>query len=194
MFPFLAIFLTFCLVLGYYIKKGDASQKEVMDGFFEKERLANQVRKKDISQLNYITIPFEKIPPSINTQLEKDFFSFAEKTMVNFNGISNTDLKLQYGTANLNLLSEYDANYMDFIALLPKYAEELVSAGHTATAQMLLEFAIDTNADSRKIYAQLIAIYQETNQPEKLEYLMQASNSLPEMTKALIQNDLSAIL
>jgi len=194
MFPFLAIFITFCIILGYYIKKGDSSQKEVMDDFFEKERLANQVRKKDISQLNYITIPLEKIPHSINTQTEKKFFSFAEKTMVNFNGISNTELKLQYGTANLSILSEYDANYMDMITLLPIYVDELLEAGQLETAQLLLEFAVDTKADSRKIYTQLISIYKETNQYDKFDHLMTTSNELPETTKTIIQKDLSAIL
>lgn len=193
MFPFLAIFIIFCIVLGYYIKKSDTSQQEVMDDFFEKERQSNQIRKKDISQLNYITIPFEKIPYLINTPTEKIFFSFADKTMLNLNGISNTDVKLQYGTANLNILSEYDTNYMDMICLLPDYVNELLEAGHTDTAQMLLEFAVDTRADSRKIYNQLISIYKETNQMDKIDYLITASEELPEITKAIIQKDLSSI-
>lgn len=190
MFPFLTIFIIFCIVLSYYIKKGDASQKEVMDNFFEKERLANSVRKKDISQLNYITIPFEKIPQKLDTSTEKEFFSFAEKPMVNFNGISNTDLKLQYGTANLEILSKYDANYMDMIALLPAYADELLAAGDYDTAQMLLEFAVNTKADSRKIYQQLTQIYRETNQADKIQYLITASNDLPGMARTIIQKDL----
>ncbi len=193
MFPFLAIFIIFCAVLGYYIKKGDASQKEVMDNFFEKERLANAVRKKDISQLNYITIPLEKIPHQLDTNTEKAFFSFGEKTMVNFNGISNTDLKLQYGTANLSELSEYDINYMDMIAILPEYAKELLDAGYVDTAQMLLEFAVNTNADSRIIYQKLASIYKETNQTDKIQYLMTVSESLPPIPKAMIQKDLSAM-
>ncbi|MBQ6843406.1 MAG: hypothetical protein IJO60_02085 [Agathobacter sp.] len=193
MFPFLAIFIIFCVVLGYYIKKGDASQKEVMEEFFEKERLANEVRKKDISQLNYITIPFEKIPQQLNTSTEKEFFSYAEKTMLNLNGISNTDLKLEYGTANLAILSEYDTNYMDMISLLPAYVEELLAEEQTDTAQMLLEFAVHTKADSRKIYQQLVSIYKETNQTEKINDLKTASESLPEMTRTIIQRDLSSI-
>lgn len=193
MFPFLAIFIVFCVVLSYYIKKGDSSQKEVMDSFFEKERLANQVRKKDISQLNYITIPLEKLPLPLDTPTEKEFLSFAEKTMVNFNGISNTDLKLEYGTANLAILSEYDTNYMDMIALLPTYAEELCEAGYIENAQALLEFAIESKADSRKIYKQLAAIYKDTNQSEKINDLFAASNELSELTKTLIQKDLSSM-
>lgn len=193
MFPFLTIFIIFCVVLSFYIKKGDSSQKEIMDGFFEKERLANEVRKKDISQLNYITIPFEKIPQQLNTSTEKEFFSYAEKTMLNLNGISNTDLKLEYGTANLAILSEYDTNYMDMISLLPAYVEELLAEEQTDTAQMLLEFAVHTKADSRKIYQQLVSIYKETNQTEKINDLKTASESLPEMTRAIIQRDLSSI-
>lgn len=193
MFPFLAIFITFCVILGYYIKKNDSSQKEVMEDFFEKERLANAVRKKDISQLNYITIPFEKIPHSTFTQTEKDFFAFSEKTMVNFNGVSNTDLKLQYGTSNLATLSEYDTNYMDMITLLPIYVDELLEAGYTDIAQIILEFAVDSKADSRKIYRQLVSIYKTTNQMDKIDYLMTASGDLPEIARTIIQKDLSSI-
>lgn len=193
MFPFLAIFIVFCAVLGYYNKKSDTSQKEVMENFFEKERLSNAVRKKDISQLEYITIPFEKIPQELNTLTEKDFFSFAEKPMLNLTGISNTDLKLEYGTANLAVLSEYDTNYMDMISLLPTYVDELLEAEQIDTAQALLEFAINTKADSRKLYQQLVSIYKETNQLEKIDHLKNMAEQLPDMTKNIIQNDLSSI-
>lgn len=193
MFPFLAIFIVFCLVLNYYIKKGDSSQKKVMDDFLEKERLSNGVRKKDISQLNYITIPFEKIPQKLDTSTEKAFFAFADKKMLNLAGISNTDLKLQYGTANITILTEYDTNYMDMVALLPEYVNELLEAGQTDTAQMLLEFAVNTRADSRKIYQQLVSIYKDTQQLDKIDALVTASNELPEITRNLIQKDLSAM-
>ena len=160
---------------------------------YASRRLANGIRKQDISQLNYITIPLEKIPQKLDTMTEKDFFSFAEKPMLNLSGISNTDLKLQYGTANLEFLSGCDTNYMDMIALLPAYVEELLEAGQMDTAQMLLEFAVNTKADSRKIYQQLISIYQKTNQIHKLEHLKTVSNELPELIRGIIQKDLSAV-
>ena len=193
MFPFLAIFITFCLVLTYYIRKSDASQQKVEDEFWEKERLANTVRKKDISKLDYITIPFEKIPQKLDTLTEKKLFALADKPMLNFTGISNTDLKLQYGTANINILSEYDANFIEFVSLLPEYANELIESGSKDTAIMLLEFAIDCNADSRKIYQQLATLYQENHQPEKLDILWKASENLPELTKKAVQKDLSSM-
>ena len=193
MFPFLAIFITFCLVLTYYIKKSDASQQKVEEEFWEKERLANTIRKQDISKLDYITIPLEKIPEKLHTSTEKKLFELAEKPMLNLTGISNTDLKLQYGTANITVLSEYDTNFTDFVALLPEYTQELLDANQQQTAQMLLEFAVDCNADSRKIYHQLAVLYQENNCPEKIQQLILKSENLPELTKKSIQKDLSSI-
>ncbi|MBQ3557935.1 MAG: hypothetical protein IJA07_00295 [Agathobacter sp.] len=155
MFPFLAIFIIFCLVLTFYIRKNDAAQQKVQDEFWEKERQSNAVRKKDITKLDYITIPFEKIPVKLETSTEKAIFALAEKPMLNFVGISNTDLKLQYGTANLDILTEYENNFLEFVALLPDYTAELVEAGEIESARMLLEFAVSVNADSRKINKQL---------------------------------------
>lgn len=193
MFPFLAIFITFCLVLTYYIRKNDADQQKAQDEFWEKERLANAVRKKDISKLDYITIPLEKIPAKLNTSTEKKLFELADKPMLNLTGISNTDLKLSYGTANLNILSEYDTNFSAFVALLPEYVTELQEAGQTDTAQILLEFAITCNADSRKIYEQLASIYKEQNKLDKFDDLFTASERLPELTKRAVQNLLSSM-
>lgn len=161
MFPFLAIFIVFCLVLTYYIRKNDAAQQKVQDDFWEKERQSNAVRKKDISKLDYITIPLDKIPVKLCTSTEEAFFALAEKPMLNFIGISNTDLKLQYGTANLEILTEYENNFINLVALLPDYTSELIEAGEKETALMLLEFAISVNADSRKIDNQLAALRNE---------------------------------
>lgn len=151
MFPFLVIFIVFCLVLTFYIRKNDTAQQKAQHDFFEKERLSNTVRKKDISKLDYISIPLDKIPVKLESSTENTIFALAEKPMLNFVGISNTDLKLQYGTANLDILTEYENNFLEFVALLPDYATELVEAGQKESAIMLLEFAVSVNADSRKI-------------------------------------------
>ena len=161
MFPFLAIFIVFCLVLNFYIRRNDSSQQKVMDDFWEKERTSNAVRKKDISKLDYIIIPLDKIPVKLETSTEKAIFALAEQPMLNLVGISNTDLKLEYGTANLETLTQYENNFLDFVALLPDYTTELSDAGEKETALMLLEFAVSVNADSRKIDNQLAALKEE---------------------------------
>ena len=194
MLPFLLIFIIFCIVLAYYIRKNDAAQEKVMSDYWDKELKSNAIRKKDISKLDYITIPLEKIPEKLETSAEKTFFSFADKPMLNLSGISNTDLKLEYGTANLDILSEYDLNFTDMLAILPVYTKELEEAGQTDTARMLLEFAVNCNADSRIVYQQLSAIYNEADEPDKILWLLKCSENLPSMTRQIIQKDLNALI
>lgn len=194
MLPFLTIFIIFLIVLTYHIRKSDSAQAKVQEEFWEKERRSNATRKQDISKLNYITIPLEKIPQQLHTSTEDAFFALADKKMLNLTGISNTDLKLQYGTANLPLLSEYDTNFTEMVALLPEYTQELIAAGQEAAARELLEFAVSCNADSRKIYSQLAAIYQSHGEADSLQKLTEASENLPELTRLAVQKDLSAIL
>lgn len=161
MFPFLAIFLVFCLVLAFYIRKNDTAQQKAQDEFWEKERLSNAVRKKDISKLDYISIPLDKIPVKLESSTENTILALAQKPMLNFVGISNTDLKLEYGTANLDTLMQYENNFLEFVALLPDYAKELMEAGEKESALMLLEFAANANADSRKIDNMIIQLKEE---------------------------------
>ena len=192
MLPFLTIFIVFCIVLTYYIKKSDTTQQKVLDEFWEKELKANTVRKKDISNLNYITIPFDKIPQKLHTDTEEKLRSLSEQPMLNLTGISNTDLKLNYGTANLEILSTYDNNFTQFVALLPTYVTELCDASQTDTAQMLLEFAIECNADSRKLYQMLTKIYSDKHETAKIAWLKQQAKHLPEFTKQAVLKDLNA--
>ena len=79
------------------------------------------------------------------------------------------------------------------VALLPEYATELLEAGQETAARDLLEFAISHNADSRKIYSLLAAIYQAQGQTDKLQHLLEASEQLPEYTKLAVQKDLKSL-
>ncbi len=191
MFPFLLIFIAFICILTYYSKKGTANQQKVTEEFWEKERRANAVRKKDISNLDYITIPLEKFPQKFETSSENTFFSFAEKKMLNLTGISNTDLKLSYGTANLGILSEYDTNFTDMVAILPQYAAELTEIGEIDVAEAVLVFGISCNADSSKIYKQLAEIYHSKGETDKIRALLEKADALPTYTKSAIHNELS---
>ena len=61
-FPFLGLFIIFLSVAAYYRKRATAQQKKVTEDFWSREDQANQIRRKDISNLPYITIPLEKFP------------------------------------------------------------------------------------------------------------------------------------
>ena len=47
-----------------------------------------------ISKLDYVEIPWEKLPEHIETPSKNAFWNLKDKTILNLTGISNTDLKL----------------------------------------------------------------------------------------------------
>ena len=119
-FPIFVIILATFAVLRSRASKKNA---ETISEYLKKESDANFSRKKDISNLNYIVIPLDSLP--IGAHPEVDFSQFEDvitdlstKQILNLNGISNTDLKIMYGAANLNALSEFDNNYTTLITTL----------------------------------------------------------------------------
>lgn len=194
MFVFLASFIIFVLILNYFIRKSNQSHQNSEDGFWEREQKANFTRRQDISNLNYITIPPEIIPQNLHTDAEKILIDLSSQKMLNLTGRTNTDLKLQYGAANLETLSEYDNNFTTFVQAVPMYAKELTAAGQTGKARQLLEFAVSCQADSRSIYTQLADLYQQSGQSDKIQGLIESAGELRSLDGPVIIEKLKSYL
>lgn len=88
--------------------------------------------------------------------------------IVNFTGISNTELKLRYGAPNIGLLTQYDQNYTLLVRTLQQWAQLLYDAGYLTEACQMLEFAVSTGTDISSTYRLLCRIYKEQHTPEKI--------------------------
>lgn len=58
-FPFLGLFIIFLSVAAYYRKRATAQQKKVTEDFWNREDQANQIRRKDISNLPILPYPWK---------------------------------------------------------------------------------------------------------------------------------------
>ncbi|MGN0350420.1 MAG: hypothetical protein ACI4ES_02125 [Roseburia sp.] len=197
-FPFLGLFLLFIFILTYQIKKNDKKQKESEENFWNREAEANHVRRQDISGLSYITIPFEKFPINLSDDeelksYEADLQALSEKKILNLTGISNTDLKLQYGPANLPELSEYDQNYTKLAQTLVQYAKCLIHNGYEKEAVPVLEFAIETGSDISSTYTILADYYKKTGNTDGMNHLFDAAEHLTSLMKQPILDKLNHI-
>ena len=133
------------IILGLVIRRASKKQKKEKEtenrAFWEREHLANTVRRKSLDGLNYIKIPLESLPVEVmpeDTTVQEclhTLYSLANQSIVNLTGYSNTDLKLEYGTANLSLLSEYDQNYTLLVQTLQQWADVLYQGGYPAEAR-----------------------------------------------------------
>ena len=188
-FPFLGLFIIFLSVAAYYRKRATAQQKKVTEDFWSREDQANQIRRKDISNLPYITIPLEKFPIGISddeelTDYENDLKNLASRKILNLSHQSNTDLKLAYGPANLPALSEYDQNYTTLLRNLVAYADCLIKNGFEAEAVPVLEFGISIDSDIRANYTLLAELYREQGNAAKIQKLIDKASSLDSMMRS----------
>lgn len=195
-FPFLGLFIIFLSVAAFYRKRGTAQQKEAAENFWNREDKANQVRRKDISNLPYINIPLEKFPIGISDDeelidYENDLKALATKKILNLSHQSNTDLKLAYGPANLPALSEYDQNYTALLRSIVAYASSLVKNGFETEAVPVLEFGISIDSDIRANYTLLADIYKKQGDTSKINELITRASSLDSMMKSSILEQLT---
>jgi len=188
--------LTILLVIWIHYQKrrtdNIAAKKSV--AFWEREQQANLTRKKDISNLDYITVPVQTLPfPETDkeeiTDIQKHILNLASGKIVNFTGLSNTDLKLMYGAPNINLLMEYDKNYLELVRSLYRYGKLLYEQEKKEEAAAILEYALSIKTDISANYTLLATIYKEKNEIDRINYVISCAEELTSMTKkALLAN------
>jgi len=192
--------ITILLVVWIHYQKSrtDRIATRNSETFWERERLANLTRKKDISNLDYIIVPVNSLPfPETDSEevgdIQKHILTLASGKIVNFTGLSNTDLKLQYGAPNINILMEYDKNYLELVRSLYRYGKLLYDMGNTADAATVLEYALSIKTDISANYTLLATIYKEKNDINGINSVISAAEELTSMTKRALLANLVAI-
>lgn len=195
-FPFFASFIIFIIWLAYEMRKADKTYQKNDASFWEREALSNNTRRKSLDFLNYITIPWETLP--VHTMEDDDTViscldilrRLQNEKIVNFTGISNTDLKMEYGAANLNLLTEYDQNFTELVTTLQTWAKTLYDAGYMSEAAAVLEFAVRIHSDISACYYLLARIYDSMAQPERILWLIETASELNSLSGNIIVHTL----
>ncbi len=171
--PSLFIIALLLSILSHLRNKSTKSFEKSKQDFWDRERAANAVRKKDISNLPYVEIPSEIIScakdyaDTSDDYANKDHYlntleSLVGKKILNLNGKSNTDIKLEYGTANITVLSDADNNYTELISVLSRLGEAFYDRDRFDEARHILEFSVDAESDVVKSYKILMDIYGKT--------------------------------
>lgn len=191
-FYILASLIIFILVIAHNVRKSGRIQQKNELGFWEKERLANETRRKPLDGLNYITIPLDKLP--MHTMEENERVAeclrivneLSVESVVNLTGITNTDLKLEYGAANITVLTQYDQNYTLLASTLQQWADLLYSEGFVKETLQILEFAVDTHTDVSRCYDLLADIYLQIGDSGKIAELTETAETLNSLNKEVI--------
>lgn len=173
-----AIIVVFIVWLQYEIRKTSRNTRKVSERFWRREQDANMTRRLDISQLNYITLDITRLPMMEHTDstinsYRDTILKLLDKKIVNLSGFTNTELKLKYGAANINILIECDSNYINLVSILQKWAERLYHNGDISKAITVLEYAVSFYTDVKRTYSLLAELYIQQNTPDKINHLLE---------------------
>lgn len=195
------IFITFIILsilLMFSIKRNSHRSEQDTQDFWTRESQANTTRKADISSLDYITVPEECLPfgvlstPEVRS-LEETLHAISEKPILNLSSYSNTDLKLEYGVANLSFLSECDERYLILIRSLATWGTHLYEAGLFDDAQTVLEYGVAIGTDISSHFQLLGSIYVSKKDVEKLNSLIETASKLSTPLQSSIVTNLHNI-
>jgi len=190
--PFFASFIIFLIWLSYEISKSRRIGEKAQDAYWEKEAAANNTRRKSLDHLYYISIPFDSLPMEVMKEDEKvmEFHrilhDLANAPIVNFTGFSNTDLKLEYGAPNIDLLMRYDQSYTTLVRTLQQWAEKLYQAGYITETKQILEFSLSTDTDVSGSYRLLADIYSKEGNTDKIRELKDRAQHLKSASRHII--------
>ena len=193
------ILFIFIFWLQYQIRKSTRKATKDTELFWDKEKQSNLTRRADLSNLNYISLSTTTLPlddkedDTINSYRDT-ILKLSDKKMLNLTGFTNTQLKTEYGAANMKLLIEYDSNYTILVSMLHKWADRLYEKNFLEDAISVLEYAVSCRTDVTKTYRLLANIYKQRNTPEKIQSLMDTVSNISIPRKEELINDLKTLV
>lgn len=196
-FPVLFIlFIIFIVWLNVERMRSERKDIERHNEFWQKENDANSVRRQPLDNLPYVTIPDELLLPNLSSDLPEDdaelkrcndiLTTLKSERILNLTGKTSTDIKMDYGAANLSQLDEYDQNFTLFAQTIYAYGEQLHKLGFDHEAIKVLRFGIDSLSDISGNYKLLATLYVKYGQNDKLEELKKTAEGLDSLMKGTI--------
>lgn len=193
-FPvFFILFVIFVAWLAYERKKSSQIDEERREQFWQRERDANSVRRQSLDELPYVVIPDELLLPRLSSSLPTDdaelnrcneiLASLKGQRILNLTGMTSTDIKMNYGPANLSQLDEYDQNFTLFAQTIYAYGDRLHNLGFDHEAMKVLRFGIDSLSDISGNYKLLATLYAKYGQSEKINELKASAEKLNSLMK-----------
>ena len=163
---FFVLFIVFIIYVQVKMKRGTKTP-QWNQSFWSKEKASNFARKKDISELDYLEVdqnllPWDDQADGAIQDAQDDVREILKRPILNLQGMSNADIKLNYGIANFEILSACDQNYARLIRALNQWGEALYQSD-----------ALDIGSDISSTYITLGKIYAQTDRIEQIQPLIE---------------------
>ncbi len=177
-FPFLTAFLIFVLLLAARFAYLRGKREKDAEEFWAREEEANHVPDTDLSELPYIAVPIEEFPigrydDDEILSIEETLISISKRRIINITGMTNTEVKLKYGTGNLEVLEEMEEAYNELTVIITDYAKCLMEHDDYEAASLVLEYGVEIDSDVSANYELLGDCYKALGRESEIEDLKQ---------------------
>lgn len=168
------------LIIGLTTKRRilKKSKNKASEQYWAREHAATFSRKKEVPTDTFITIDFSVYPIVEDTECQQIYdklLLFKERPLVNLKGFSNVELKERYGTMQLEKLSYYEQNFIEYLNTSCAYGKLLLKKGYLSESQKVLEYILSIGCDLSQAYFTLIDVY-TTSQMDCAETLLYLKN------------------
>lgn len=199
MYPSLMIILALCIFLAIRLTTLKKHQAESENAFWDREKQADTATDKDLNSLSYITIPLDKFPLHFSDDdevllIENSLEEIASHRMLNLNGKTNTDLKMEYGPGNLEAIQQMGDDFSQMTILLCDYAKCLMQAERYHDALTVLSYGASVKTDISTNYMLLGDCYQILHQEHKIPAVIEQVKSLHLLLEPKIVDYLQSLL
>lgn len=182
-FPFLTVFLVFVIFLAIRYRSITKNQQRHIDDYWARDERSNHIPAKDLSLIEYLTIPSDAIPYHVLSDsevvsIEDALQELSTHKLLNLNGMDNAAIKETYGTANFETMLHFAEEFDQFQMLLVDYAKALMEHDCIPQATQVLEFGVSIGSDISSNYTLLGDCYQRANTPEKIRDLKEKLQQL----------------
>ena len=200
---FFILFLTFLFIWSHNLRKRQKKHEAEREAFWGKEERSLAVRKKEIpaelyfrpniSRLSFPTLTLAPAAAEKYQTLEKQIRGSVGLPMLSLSGMSNTDLRLNFGTANQPVIAQAEENYEAFLNFLYEYAVLMNEHGQAEEAIAALEEAVRLKSDICQHYFLLADLYRAQSDANSLQILTALVQDMTSSSKQRILNYLEKL-
>ncbi len=188
-FSVFIIFIILVVLFQHHLRKNMRIEEEAKEKFWQKEKSSLIVRKKEFTESDYIKIPkdqvtfdlepsFEKGDLMYYRQLIRKLHQLEKLDMMNFSHLSNTEVRLQFGTANQTIIQNNESNYNNYLQVLGKLAKLFADNNEHTMAIKILERCIAMKSDYRDHFILLGHLYSNSGNYVAIKELIKQAEAL----------------
>lgn len=177
------IFVIFVAVFRYNMAKNTNDEKKVNEEFWDRENDSHYIRKKEITDADLINSYGDELPHIAENYYEahniKMLYTYQEtchklkdQPMMNLGGMLNSEVRMMYGTSQIDTIESYENTYLQYQNALFAWAKGLSEKDMTQEAIQLLEISQKTGTDISYHFILLGDLYHKNNETKKLNTLI----------------------